>query len=69
MSERQHSAVDWNQLVPQHTTESRFGYSGGQGVSKKHHKQTKTSERVLGQNVISQAEHQTYITEENNEIK
>jgi hypothetical protein len=37
--------------------------------SAKNDKETWTPERVLYLNVVSQSEHQTYITEENKEVK
>jgi hypothetical protein len=62
-------AVDWTRSVPQPTRESGFWYSGGQVVSKKNDKQTRTPDRVLDLNVMSQSEHPTYITEENKEVR
>jgi hypothetical protein len=58
--------MDWTQLVPQPTGNQDFGNqvnkeSGGW--------QTRTPESVLYLNVISQSEHQIYITEENKKVR
>jgi hypothetical protein len=60
-------AIDWTQSVPQPTGKSGSLYSSGQGVSKMANRHSHKGELDLS--VISQSEHQTYITEENKEVR
>jgi hypothetical protein len=60
-------AMSWTQLIPQPGGEIRVlvhRWARSQRVKNRHEHQ-----RMLTLNVISQSEHQTYITEENKEVR
>jgi hypothetical protein len=65
---RGRTATDWTQLVPQPHGRIRVLVLRWTR-SQQGDKQARTLDRVLDLSVISQSEHQTYITEENKEVK